>query len=125
VRFLGYRDDVPDLLKAADLFVMPSLSEGMCSSLVDAMFARTPIVTTAAGGIAEVVGKSPDSAESVARIVPERDPGALAAAIVTALDARESLGPMVDRALARAERLFTADRMVEETLAVYRELLGE
>jgi len=125
VRFLGYRDDVPDLLKAADLFVMPSLSEGMCSSLADAMFARTPLVTTAAGGIADIVGKSQGSADAVARIVPERDPGAMAAAIVAALDARESLGPMVDRAQARAERLFTADRMVEGTLAVYRELVGE
>jgi glycosyltransferase involved in cell wall biosynthesis len=53
--FLGYRHDVPDMIQAADLFVMPSLTEGLGTSLLDAMFARVPIVTTGAGGIADVI----------------------------------------------------------------------
>jgi glycosyltransferase involved in cell wall biosynthesis len=123
VRFLGFRDDVPDLLKAADLFVLPSHMEGLCSTLIDVMVARTPIVATTAGGIPDLLGQR-QSEPAVATLVPPRDPAALACAIVEAIRDSERNKPLVDRAEQRALRLFTHDQMVERTLSVYRELIG-
>ena len=48
--WLGHRHDIQDLIQAADLFAMPSLNEGLCSTLIDVMFAGVPIVSTSAGG---------------------------------------------------------------------------
>ena len=121
IRFLGFRDDVPDLLKAADLFVLPSHMEGLCSTLIDVMMARTPIVATTAGGIPDLVGKL-DGEPEVAILVPAKDPQALSAAILTGLTDRDALRPMIDRAEKRALAQFTDDQMVEGTLSVYREL---
>ncbi len=74
VRFLGYRDDVPDLIQAADLFVLPSHMEGLCSTLIDVMLAGCPIVTTTAGGIPDLVGGE-SATEPVAWTVPPRSQG--------------------------------------------------
>ena len=51
VLFLGYRDDIPDLIAAADYMVVPSHLEGLCSSIIDAMMSGLPVVATSAGGI--------------------------------------------------------------------------
>ncbi|MCO6458292.1 MAG: glycosyltransferase, partial [Pirellulaceae bacterium] len=85
VRFLGFRHDVPDLLRAADLFVLPSHLEGLCTSIIDAMLADCPVVTTTAGGIPDLVGAREPGELPVAWSVPPRVPAALAAAVVQAL----------------------------------------
>ncbi len=123
VAFLGFRRDVPDLLRAADLFVMSSHMEGLCSTLIEAMFARVPIIATTAGGIPEVLGGASGEKRS-AMLVPPRDPAALATAINDALANLPAMREMVDHAERRAERFFTADKMVDGTLAVYEELLA-
>jgi glycosyltransferase involved in cell wall biosynthesis len=123
VRFLGYRSDVPDLVKAADLFVMPSIMEGLCSTLIDVMFARVPIVSTTAGGIPDLVGQL-GAEPPVAAMVRPHDPAALAGAIHESFSDRSKLAELVDRAERRAHEHFTADHMVEKTIAVYREVLA-
>lgn len=123
VRFLGFRQDVPDLLHAADLFVLPSHTEGLCSTLIDAMLAGRSIVTTTAGGIPELTGACDRDAPHVAWSVPPRDCDALARAILDALDSPEKRAEFQERARSRAEKLFTANRMVESTLEVYRQVL--
>lgn len=123
VQFLGYRDDISDLLKAADLFVMPSYMEGLGTSLLDAIFARCPAVTTAAGGIADVIGID-DPQGPVTFFAAPRDPGALAAGIIRALSSPAEAEQLVERAYARASKMFTDDVMVEGTLSVYREMLA-
>ncbi|MCY2994800.1 MAG: glycosyltransferase family 4 protein [Planctomycetota bacterium] len=120
--FLGYRQDVADLVQACDLFVMPSHSEGLCSSLIDATFARRPIVATTAGGVLDVVGAD-ESGEAVAWLVPPHNPFALGEAIVQALCSPEQSAVRVQRAWERAWRHFTADQAVDNTLDVYREVL--
>jgi glycosyltransferase involved in cell wall biosynthesis len=124
VRFLGYRRDIPDLLRAADLFVMPSQREGLCSTLIEAMLARVPIVAATTGGIPEVVGPLSGGEGAVAQLVPPGDPAALAAAINAVLADPARSRETVQRAESRARDQFTAERMVEETLAVYEELLA-
>ncbi len=124
VRFLGFRRDVYDLICAADLFVLPSYLEGLCSTLIDVMLAGRPIVTTTAGGIPDLVVGDPSEGSPVAWTVPPRDAQALAQAIVKALASPDVCAEMQQRASGRALQRFTADCMVEATLAVYREGLG-
>jgi L-malate glycosyltransferase len=121
VRFLGFRRDVADLIHAADVFVLPSHLEGLCSTLIDVMLAGRPIVTTKAGGIPDLVGRDESGGEPVAWLVPPRDGPALAEAILDALASPERCTAMLKRARERALRRFTANCMVEATLAVYRE----
>jgi glycosyltransferase involved in cell wall biosynthesis len=122
VDFLGYRDDIPDLLHAADLFIMPSYLEGLCTSILDAMFARVPIVTTGAGGIADAIGIGLPQGP-VAFTAKPRDPDALADSIISALASPTESEDLVDRAYERAAQFFSDRHMAEGTLAVYAEFL--
>jgi glycosyltransferase involved in cell wall biosynthesis len=124
VKFLGYRRDVPDLVQAADLFVLPSLAEGMCSTLVDVMLAGRPIVACNVGGVPEVLGAGDWCAEPVGRLVAPRDVSGLAGAICESLAGSADIADRLTRARERALQHFTADRMVEETLALYQEVLA-
>ncbi len=125
VRFLGFRRDVPDLIQAADLFVLPSHTEGLCSTLLEAMFAGRPIVATTAGGIPEAIGHGDPAGEVCAWSAPPRHAPALAAAILAALDApEEERTRRAACAMARAQRLFTVHRMVDDTVLAYRDFLA-
>lgn len=123
VRFLGFRHDVPDLIQAADVFVLPSVLEGLCSTLIDVMLAGRTIVATTAGGIPDLLGKNTDE-KPVAWLVPPRDPQRLAETVNHALTSPVECAEMRERAAQRALQHFTADCMVEATLAVYEEGLG-
>lgn len=117
VVFAGFRDDVDRLLPAFDVFCLSSKLEGLGTSLLDAMAFGRPIVATAAGGIPEAVEDG-----VTGRVVPVRDPEALAQALLELLSdptRRLALGASGRR---RFLERFTADRMVEETLGVYREV---
>src|SRR5437762_911701 len=109
----GFRTDVLGCIKGFDLFVMSSVTEGLGTSLLDAMAASRPIVATAAGGIPEIVED-----EVNGLLVPPRDHHALADAIVRALkdDDMRRLG---DAGFARVRERFTVERMVGATAAVY------
>lgn len=96
IRLLGHRDDMGRLLGSADLFVHPSVEEGMGQVLVEAQLAGLPVVATAVGGVPEVVLPP-------GRLVPPRDP----------------------LALARAIRELLADSGAREELALRRPLLLE
>ena len=122
VQFLGYRRDISDLLCAADLFVMPSLQEGLCTSLLDAMFAKIPIVTTWAGGIADVVDFD-SSTGPCAYVVPPGQSSSLSSAIIRALSDPDRSRQLTEEARKRARQYFTHHQMVEGTLSVYREWL--
>ncbi|HEV3215992.1 MAG TPA: glycosyltransferase family 4 protein [Vicinamibacterales bacterium] len=111
----GFRADVLAFLRAFDVFVMPSIAEGLGTSLLDAMAASKATVATRTGGIPEVVVD-----EETGLLVPPRDHLALASAISRLLkdgNLRERMG---QAGLARVEKLFSADRMVDQTLDVYR-----
>ena len=82
VRFLGFRNDVADLLAAAEVVVQPSHLEGLCSSLIDAMLAGKPIVATRAGGIPDLLDTKNND---VAWLVQPKSPNELASAVATAL----------------------------------------
>jgi len=124
VHWLGYREDVADLIHSADLFVHPSREEGLGSTLIDAMLAGVPIVTTTAGGILELVG--PQNKESaVAWTSSPEDKKQLSDQIVDALSQPDLAKSRAEAAKERALERFTDDSMVESTLEVYHEVLSQ
>jgi L-malate glycosyltransferase len=115
----GFRTDVLGCIKGFDLFVMSSVTEGLGTSLLDAMACSRPIVATTAGGIPEIVE---DGVNGL--LVPPRDAKAMADAIVRALrdgSLRQRFGAA---GLARVKARFTVERMVEQTAAVYARVGG-
>ena len=120
VRFLGPRKDVSLVLSALDVFVLPSLSEGMGLSLMEAMAAGLPVVATEVGGVPELVV---DGETGV--LVPPGDPDALAGAILDCIGDREKAVEMGRRGKERVCALFSLPRMIQEHEALYEELLEE
>ncbi len=117
LEFLGHRDDPERLIAAADVLVHPSLMEGLGTVILDAMLLGVPVVATSVGGIPELVE---DGVTGV--LVPPRSPEALADAVAALLGDRKLARRLAAAARRRAEAAFTADAMVEGTLAAYREL---
>ena len=119
--FTGYRVDALALLKGLDVFVFPSLAEGLGVALIEAMATGLPVVASEVGGIPEVMG----SAEC-GKLVPPGDTDALVSAMreLAGLDAgqRRVLG-MHGRT--RVENEFASERMSERLTKVFRELLQE
>jgi len=116
--FAGFRNDVPSLMKFFDLFVMSSHLEGLCSSLMDAMAGRRPIVATRAGGIPELI-----THEQNGLLVPTKDVPALGAAIVRMMEDRELAARLSSQGRHSVESQFSVDHMVERTAKTYEELL--
>ena len=114
VHLLGYRADVADLLAAADVFALPSLSEGVPLALLEAMFAGKGIAASGVGGVPEVV-----TSEREALLVPPEDPQALATALGRLLEDRALRHRLGEAARRRAEHAFTVDTMVDGYLRLY------
>jgi glycosyltransferase involved in cell wall biosynthesis len=120
IRFLGTVKDAPRLLAGCDLFVLPSLWEGMPISLLEAMGAGRPAVATAVSGSRELILE-----EETGMLVPPNDPAALAEAVTRMLDDPQGARAMGARARDRVRREFSMDRMVDSTHALYCNLLAE
>jgi L-malate glycosyltransferase len=115
--FLGFRDDVVNLLRSLDVFVLASREEGLCTSLLDAMACRLPLVATRVGGIPEAVLHGQNGL-----LVPPGDPEALAETLLTMLrdpELRRSAGEAGRR---RVEEFYHARETARKTLEVYRAL---
>jgi glycosyltransferase involved in cell wall biosynthesis len=115
----GFRTDVLGCLKSFDLFVMSSITEGLGTSLLDAMACSRPIVATEAGGIPEVVQNGVTGV-----LVPPRDHAALADAIVALVNDKARRQAMGDAGFARVNEKFTVERMIAGTAAVYARAAG-
>ncbi len=119
ILFIGFwpPEDVPALLSAADVFVFPSRKEGLGGALLEAMAVGTPVVATSTGGIPELVR---DGVTGL--LVPPRDPAALAGAILRLLRDPALRSRLSGAAAEFVRARGSAERMVEETIAVYRAL---
>jgi glycosyltransferase involved in cell wall biosynthesis len=114
--FAGFRIDAPRVMSAFDVFVLPSIHEGLPIALVEAMALGRPVVATRVGGLPEVVR---DGTEGF--LVPSGDPVALADAIVTILGSH-SLREQMGRAGRRRAKEFDIERPVHRIETVYEEL---
>jgi glycosyltransferase involved in cell wall biosynthesis len=120
VTLAGFRDDALGLMKSFDIVVMSSITEGLGSSVLEAMACGKPVVATLAGGLPEAVVH-----EETGLLVPPRDSEALAAAILRLLE-QPTLGDALGRAgRARVERQFSIEQLVTRTAQVYEERLGQ
>jgi glycosyltransferase involved in cell wall biosynthesis len=119
VSLLGYRHDVAQLLQVADLFVLPSHSEGTPLSILEAMAARCAVVATDVGGIPEIVEDG-----QTGYLIPARHAEAIAGAV-----AHLAADPARRRALGeagrqRVEAHFTQERMLTKLSSLYQSLLS-
>lgn len=114
VAFLGERADVPDLLAAADLVVLPSLFEGLPLVVLEAMALALPVVATRIGGTIEALGQDHPF------LAPPGDPSLMADAIVAALADQIGSRTVGIQARRRFEERFTAARMGREMATLYR-----
>jgi glycosyltransferase involved in cell wall biosynthesis len=117
MRLLGRRTDVPDLLAAADLFVMTSRWEGSPLVVQEAMAAGVPVVSTAVGGVPSLAGDG-------AVLVPSGDPDAVARAVSRLLDDPSERAALVERARVVAARWPDEAETARRIAGVYREVLG-
>jgi glycosyltransferase involved in cell wall biosynthesis len=120
VRFLGRRDDVPQLLAACDVFALPSLYEGSSLAVLEAMAARRPLVSSSIAGTDELVE---DGREGL--LVAPGDPEALAEALRRLLGDPALRAALAAAAFERVEREFSRRRMGERVAAIYEKLLSD
>jgi sugar transferase (PEP-CTERM/EpsH1 system associated) len=119
VRLLGERQDVPRVLGAMDLFVLPSVAEGMSNTILEAMASGLPIVATRVGGNPELVE---DGANG--RLIPRQDHTALTAAMATYLDDGHLRAVHGKASRQRATDHFSLHRMSDAYVRLYGRLLG-
>jgi glycosyltransferase involved in cell wall biosynthesis len=114
VRFLGEVQDVPGLLARASLFVLPSRTEGISLTLLEAMARGLPVVATRVGGNSQVVVEG-----ETGLLVPPQDPTSLAEALVRLRGSRDGMRRMGVEARRRVEALFEVRRMVSGYESLY------
>lgn len=119
VTLTGFRTDVADALAAFDVFVLPSIMEGLGTSILDALAAEVPVVASAVGGIPEIITDGESG-----RLVPPEDPDRLAEAIAGLLDDPDTARALAQAGCARVEADYTEEAMVAATLAAYEGALA-
>jgi glycosyltransferase involved in cell wall biosynthesis len=112
--FLGQRADIPDLLSCCDLFVLPSLAEGLPNAILEAMASGLPVVATRVGGIPEIIEDG-----RTGLMVPPKDPKALAEAIMRVLRDAEFATMLADSGQERVHSEFSFHRAVESLNHLY------
>jgi N-acetyl-alpha-D-glucosaminyl L-malate synthase BshA len=117
VRFLGVRSDVADLLAAADLFALSSLSEAASLTVLEAMASGTPVVVTDVGGNPEMIRRGVDG-----QLTPRGDATAMAETMIRVLREPQLAASMAARAAERARTTYPLERTVDRYYELYREL---
>lgn len=118
IRFLGYVRDTTPLLAAMDVFMLPSHWEGLPASVIEAMHAGLPIITTRVGGIPELVR---DGREGL--LIPPSDPVAIGSSLVTLARDSELRDRLGRGAIQRARKDFSISAMTRQMEELYTEYL--
>lgn len=116
----GERGDIPQFMRGLDAFALPSLAEGVSNTILEAMASGLPVVATAVGGNAELLG---DGASG--RLVPPADPQAMAQALLADFRDPEAARRRGRQARQEAERRFSLDAMVSAYGELYARLLDQ
>ena len=118
--FMGFRQDVADIVSSFDIFLLSSLTEGISVALLEAMSLSVPAIVTDVGGNPEVVV---DSETGI--LVPPKDPQKMAEAIRRILKNPDMAKKMGQAGRKRVEEKFSLDRMAREYEAIYEECLSK
>jgi glycosyltransferase involved in cell wall biosynthesis len=119
VRLVGFRRDIPELLAAADICVLPASAEACGRVLLEAMAMATPVVATASGGTPEIVR---DGVTGI--LVPPGDAGAMATALENLLQDPTRAGSMGAAGRERAVAHFSIEAHAEKTMRLYADVLA-
>ena len=120
IHFTGWRDDVPCLLKTADLFVLASHWEGMPNVVLEAMAAGIPVVSTDVEGIGQLVE---DGVSGL--VVPSRNPKAFSDAMVVLASDPARCARLSNAAYQRVAQYFSVGSMVDHYESLYERLLNQ
>lgn len=120
VHFLGKRDDVPSILAATDICVLPSLSEGLSNTLLEYMASGKSVVATRVGGNAEVICN-----EKNGILVPAKDSQALAYQVIRLLSDEVFANSLAQKAKADVKERFNLQKQISYTEAFLKEAWGE
>lgn len=120
VWFAGERNDVADIMQTLDLFVLPSINEGISNTILEAMATALPVIATDVGGNPELVINN-----QTGYLVPKQDPVAMAQIFKHYLDKPDLLVCHGKAGRTRCESTFSLDRMVSDYMDVYDRLLKD
>ncbi len=120
VEFLGHREDVPDLLAAADLLLLTSRSEGVPQAVTQALGLGVPVVATAVGGVPELVIH-----ERTGLLVPPEDPQAAADAMTRLANEPALAARLGEEGRRHAQAEFSLEAMLDKTEALFHALLAK
>ncbi|MDD2658303.1 MAG: TIGR03088 family PEP-CTERM/XrtA system glycosyltransferase [Methylococcales bacterium] len=118
--FAGERNDVADIMQTLDLFVLPSINEGISNTILEAMATGLPVIATDVGGNPELVINN-----QTGYLVPKQDPATMAEAFKRYLDNRDLLVCHGKAGRVRCETTFSLNRMITDYMAVYDQLRGD
>lgn len=116
VFLLGYVPDARNYLKALDIFILTSISEALAYVIIEAGFAELPVISSNVGGIPEII-----TDENMGILVPSKNPDLLSDALKQLLKNEQERMTMGQRLRERVVKSFTLEKMVEETLRIYRD----
>jgi glycosyltransferase involved in cell wall biosynthesis len=119
VSFLGFRQDVPNLLAAADMLVLPTLNEAFGIAIVEAMAASRPVVATRVGGPEDIIGAG------TGLLVPPSDPAALRVALRRLMDEPGLARQLAANGRSRVEDHFSLDMVTARLSDVYARILAD
>jgi glycosyltransferase involved in cell wall biosynthesis len=119
VRFLGDREDVPEILRALDLLLVPSWEEPFGRAVIEAMAMQLPLIATCVGGPAEIVRDGEDGV-----LLPPRQPRRWGEEAARLLSDPKLRGAMGRRGRATVESRFTRERHAKAVLTAYRQAIG-
>ncbi len=119
VTLAGTRKDIADLLSASDVFLLSSISEGIPLTVIEAMAARRPVVSTAVGGLPELIEHGVSG-----MLAPSGDASSLAASLVQLYQNADLRSQMAEVAAGRAQEKFSLQGMLNSYRDVYHDVLG-
>ena len=118
--FAGHREDIPPLLSIMDIVVHPSLEEGFGISIIEAMLSSKAVIATNVGGIPEIIENG-----KTGLLIPEKDPAAIADAVIYLLNNPDKMKEMGMSAKLRVREKFSLHTMVKKYEIVYEELINK
>ena len=120
IEFLGYRSDIPEQLTTLDIYVQPSIYEGMPNSVLEAMASGLPVIATNVGGTPEVVIDN-----QTGFLIPPKDPSAIAEKIMYIIEHPNLVKQIGQNARAYIEKTFSVDSMVKKTDDLFETAIRE
>jgi len=116
--FAGYRKDIPELLSLMDIFVLPSIKEGLPMVLLEAMAAKKPVIATSVGAIPRVLSGG------VGILIEPGDVSGLKEAISNLIEDREESQKLAAKGYVRVKDVYSSENMSKRYLDLYNELIS-